>query len=233
MLALFVLATGCTASTAVRPPTAAATGPAVVALAGLAVNRDASMTGYRRDGFGQAWSDDVVVDGGHNGCDTRNDVLRRDLAGLVVKPGTQGCVVMAGSLHDPYTGRALSFRRGADTSPLVQIDHVVALGNAWQTGAQALTAAQRQDLANDPLELLAVDGPTNQDKGDGDAAAWLPPDSAQRCAYVARQIAVKQDYRLWVRPEERAAMLRVLAACPGQPLPTSVSTAVPPPRPDG
>ncbi len=232
-MALALLLAGCTATRAAGPPTVAASGPAVVALAGLTDGRDASMGGYRRDAFGQAWSDDVAVGGGHNGCDTRNDVLRRDLTGLLVKPATQGCVALSGALHDPYTGRLLAFQRGANTSPLIQIDHVVALGNAWQTGAQALSPARRQDLANDPLELLAVDGPTNQDKGDSDAAAWLPPDAAERCAYVARQIAVKQGYRLWVRPQERSAMLRVLAACPGQPLPTSGSTAVPPPLPDG
>ena len=232
-MVLAVVLAGCRATSAAGPPALTASGPAVVALAGLADGRDASMAGYRRDAFGQAWTDDVAVGGGHNGCDTRNDVLRRDLTGLLVKPGTQGCVALTGTLRDPYTGRTLAFQRGETTSPLIQIDHVVALGNAWQTGAQALSAGQRQDLANDPLELLAVDGPTNQDKGDGDAAAWLPPDPNERCAYVARQIAIKQGYRLWVRPQERAAMLRVLAACPGQPLPTSGSSAVPPPLPDG
>jgi hypothetical protein len=174
------------------------------------------MTGYDRALFGQAWAD---VD--RNGCDTRNDVLRRDLRAFTLKAGTNGCVVLRGTLHDPYTGRSIAFVRGPGTSTLVQIDHVVALGDAWQKGAQRWTPARRTDFANDPLNLLAVDGPTNQRKGDGDAATWLPPLRSSRCAYVARQIAVKGRYGLSVTAAERAAMLRVLQTCPGQALPTS------------
>jgi hypothetical protein len=110
--------------------------------------------------------------------------------------------------------------RGQTTSDAVQIDHVVALANAWQTGAQQLTATTREQLANDPLELLAVDGPTNQAKGDGDAATWLPPNKTYRCAYAARQIAVKAKYALWVTPAEHDALTRILTTCPDQPLPS-------------
>jgi hypothetical protein len=169
------------------------------------------MTGYSRTKFGAAWSD---VD--HNGCDTRNDVLRRDLTGLVP---ASGCVIRSGALRDPYTGRTIAFVRGVTTSTKVQIDHVVALGDAWQKGAQQLTAAQRLALANDRLNLLAVDGPSNEAKGDGDAATWLPPVKAYRCAYVARQVAVKSKYRLWVTSAEKAAIAGLLAGCPKQVLP--------------
>jgi hypothetical protein len=100
------------------------------------------------------------------------------------------------------------------TSDDVQIDHVVALSNAWQTGAQALDVYQRELIATDPLNLLAVNGPTNQSKGDGDAATWLPPAKGYRCAYVARQVAVKTRYKLWVTPAERDAIARVLTDCP-------------------
>jgi len=186
---------------------------ALVLLARLPVKGRAPKTGYGRAQFGTAWTDDVQVDGGHNGCDTRNDVLRRDLVATIRKPGTGGCVVLSGTLRDPYTGRDIAFVRGERTSVAVQIDHVVALSDAWQTGAQRLTAQQRRNLANDPLELLAVDGPTNEAKGDGDAATWLPPNKAYRCAYVARQIAVKRAYHLWVTPAERDAMRRVLHSC--------------------
>jgi len=192
---------------------------ALAALAALPVKGRAPKTGYSRSRFGPAWTDDTAADGGHNGCDTRNDVLRRDLVDVVPKPGTRGCVVAQGTLHDPYTGATIAFRRGERTSEAVQIDHVVALSDAWQTGAQALSATERAQLANDPLELLAVAGPTNEAKGDGDAATWLPPDKAFRCAYVARQIAVKLRYHLWVTAAEAAAMRRVLLRCPRQPLP--------------
>jgi hypothetical protein len=176
------------------------------------------MTGYDRALFGQAWSD---VD--RNGCDTRNDILRRDLTAYTLKAGTNGCVVLRGTLHDPYTGRTIAFVRGPGTSTAVQIDHVVALGDAWQKGAQRWTQARRTAFANDPLNLLAVDGPTNQRKGDGDAATWLPPLRSSRCGYAARQIAVKARYGLWVTAAERDALVRVLQACPGQPLPTAGS----------
>jgi len=124
--------------------------------------------------------------------------------------------VLGGTLHDPYTDKTIAFARGPDTSSAVQIDHVVALSDAWQTGAQQLTATARNQLANDPLELLAVDGPTNQAKGNGDAATWLPANKGFRCAYVARQITVKVKYHLWVTRVEYDAMRGVLEGCPGQ-----------------
>lgn len=191
--------------------------PALRALDALPVKGRAPRTGYDRDAFGPAWTDDVDVAGGHNGCDTRNDVLRRDLTAERLKPGTRGCVVLSGSLRDPYTGRTIAFVRGRSTSSRVQIDHVVALGDAWVKGAQQLTAERRTELANDPLNLLAVDGPTNSAKRDADAASWLPPAKAFRCAYVARQVAVKARYRLWVTAAERTQMARVLGACAGRP----------------
>jgi hypothetical protein len=155
----------------------------------------------------------VTVEDGHNGCDTRNDILRRDLTAVQVKVGTNGCLVLNGTLEDPYSARTIAFVRGTATSDDVQIDHVVALSDAWRSGAQLLTAEQRQDLANDPLNLLAVSGPLNQAKGDSDAASWLPPNVAFRCPYVITQIQVKTRYALWVGSAEHDAMARVLTAC--------------------
>ena len=162
---------------------------------------------------------------GHNGCDTRNDILRRDLSDIVIKPGTHGCTVASGLLHDPYTNTVIAFTRGESTSAAVQIDHVVALGDAWQTGAQQLSLAVRTNMANDPLELLAVSGPTNEQKGDADAASWQPPNNAFRCSYVAIQVAVKIRYHLWVTPAEHQAVANVLATCPTQPLPAGAASA--------
>ncbi|MDF2093357.1 DUF1524 domain-containing protein [Knoellia sp. 3-2P3] len=189
-------------------------GTALAALATLPVKGRAPRTGYEREVFGQAWSD---VD--RNGCDTRNDILRRDLTAYTLKAGTRGCLVLRGTLDDPYTGATIAFVRGQDTSSRVQVDHVVALSDAWQKGAQQLSFARRTAFANDPLNLLAVEGTANQRKGDGDAATWLPPRRAYRCAYVARQVAVKQRYGLWVTAAERDAVSRVLSGCPGEPLP--------------
>jgi hypothetical protein len=122
-------------------------------------------------------------------------------------------------LRDPYTGKIINFKYGVGTSIAVQIDHVVALSDAWQKGAQKASAQQRQSFYNDPLNLLAVDGPTNSSKGDSDAATWLPPNKAYRCAYVARQVAVKSKYKLWVTLAEKAAIKAVLVDCPKQRLP--------------
>jgi hypothetical protein len=184
--------------------------PAVDALSTLAIKGRAPKTNYSRDQFGKDWT----VTGG---CDTRNIILNRDLLNAVVD---DKCNVTSGTLNDPYTGKIIQFTRGSDTSGSVQIDHVVALSDAWQKGAQQFTSEKRIVLANDPLELLAVDGPTNMQKGDGDAATWLPPNKSFRCQYVARQIAVKQKYGLWVTQAEYDAMASILNKCPGQLLPS-------------
>jgi len=181
--------------------------PALEALETLAVKGRAPKTGYERSEFGDGWA---TV----NGCTTRNIILHRDLENVQVN---DKCSVIAGVLNDPYSGKEIQFTR--EQSSLVQIDHVVALSDAWQKGAQQLTKAQRKQLANDPLELLAVAGADNQAKGDGDAATWLPKNKAFRCQYVARQIAVKIKYTLWVTPAEKTAMQTVLAGCPNEPIP--------------
>lgn len=184
---------------------------AMAALDTLEVKGRAPKTGYARTQFGDGWST-------KGGCDTRNRILQRDLVDAIID---DNCKVTSGTLQDPYTGRDIEFTRGSNTSALVQIDHVVALSNAWQTGAQQLSAAEREALANDPLELLAVDGPANQQKGDGDAATWLPSNKPFRCQYIARQIAVKKKYHLWVTDAEKSAMYRILSACPEQTLPAN------------
>jgi hypothetical protein len=186
----------------------ASDGSALAALGTLEVKGRAPRTGYDRDVFGQAWAD---VD--RNGCDTRNDVLARDLTAATVKPGTQGCLVLSGTLADPYTATTIAFVRGEGTSEAVQVDHVVALSDAWQKGARGWDLTTRTAFANDPLNLLATDGPTNAAKGDGDAATWLPPSRAFRCAYVARQVSVKARYGLWVTDAERVAVAGVLSGC--------------------
>jgi hypothetical protein len=185
----------------------AATGSAAELLRSLPVKGRAPKTGYdREEQFGSPWTD---VD--RNGCGTRDDILARDLTAIVFDGP---CRVTAGTLADPYTGTTIGFVRGESTSSLVQIDHVVALSNAWQTGAQLLGADERERFANDPRNLLAVDGRANQSKGDGDAATWLPANTAFRCDYVERQVDVKAAYGLWVTPPERDAIERVLASCP-------------------
>ena len=190
----------------------------------LPVKGRAPKTGYSRAQFGDAWSD---ID--HNGCDTRNDILNRDLTAKQHK-NSRGCVVISGILNDPYTGKVINFMRGKDTSEQVQIDHVVALSDAWQSGAQEISAQERLQLANDPENLLAVDGPANQQKSDSDAATWLPANASFRCSYVARQIRVKAKYHLWVKPAEKEAMINVLTPCAGaaaKPAPDTPAPVVP------
>lgn len=183
-------------------------GSAAQALNALAVKGRAPKTGYSRDRFGNGW-------GKTNGCDTRDIILYRDLQNPALEGG---CTVVSGTLNDPYTGKTIQFSKAESTA--VQIDHVVALSDAWQTGAGQFTPELRKQLANDPLELLAVDGQANQQKSDGDAATWLPKNKSFRCEYVARQIAVKKKYSLWVTDAEKQAIEQVLSTCPTQTLPS-------------
>jgi hypothetical protein len=182
---------------------------ALTELEKISVKGRAPKTDYSREQFGAGWT---IT----NGCDTRNIILNRDLLDAIVD---EKCNVLKGTLHDPYTGKTITFKRGASTSGDIQIDHVVALSDAWQKGAQQLTREVRISLANDPLELLAVDGPANQQKSDGDAATWLPPYKPFRCQYVARQIAIKIKYGLWLTSAEKNAMSDILETCPYQTLP--------------
>jgi len=184
-------------------------GEAVAVLNELEVKGRAPKTGYERSQFGNGWEE-------INGCDTRNIILNRDFTDTVVN---DECKVERGVLHDPYTGETIQFQRGQATSDEVQVDHVVALSDAWQKGAQGITKEVREQFANDPLNLLAVKGEANQQKGDGDAATWLPPNKSFRCQYVARQIAVKRKYELWVTQAEKEAIYRILQGCPAQRLP--------------
>jgi Protein of unknown function (DUF1524) len=185
---------------------------AVVRLAKLVVKPDKTTPPlYKRTAFGQPWHDED-----HNGCDTRNDILRRDLTTFTLRPNDD-CVVATGSLRDPYTGTVIPFTRGSNSSA-IQIDHVVALGDAWRTGAWAWTDDERVTYANDPQVLLAVQGSANEQKGDDDAATWLPdnapPNStAYDCMYVIRQITIKSLYKLTVNAAEKAKMKSVLATC--------------------
>lgn len=190
--------------------------PASEALKTLEIKGRAPKTGYTRTQFGDGWA--KIGD-----CDTRNRILARDMTSIVYVPALDltVCKVASGTLNDPYTGKIIQFVRGETTSDDVQIDHVVALSDAWQKGAQLLTPEERVKLANDPLELLAVDGNANQQKSDGDAATWLPANKSYRCSYVARQIAVKKKYRLWVTRSEYDAMASILNSCPQQTLPLS------------
>jgi hypothetical protein len=190
-------------------------GTALALVATLTVKGRGPMTGYSRAEFGPPWTD---ID--RNGCDQRNDTLRRDLKAVTLKAGTNGCTVMTGTLIDPYTARTVSFTKTSSTSP-VQIDHAVAMADAWVKGAAGWPQAKRTTFANDTLNLVAVSASVNAAKGAGDAATWLPPAKAYRCAYVARQVAVKAKYQLAVTAPERTAMVAILTTCASTKAPTA------------
>ncbi|MBJ7904934.1 HNH endonuclease family protein [Streptomyces sp. DSM 110735] len=193
------------------PQETGASGAALSAAEALPVKGRAPKTGYSRERFGSAWADTDS-----NSCDTRDDILKRDLEEVKFSGGQ--CKVTYGVLeHDPYSGKTITYRRGRSQ---VDIDHVVALSDAWQKGAKYWEPSKRIALANDPLNLLAVDASTNRGKGDGDTATWVPPSKSYRCTYVAAQVAVKKKYGLWVTSAEKTAMKKVLTTCPGQKLPT-------------
>lgn len=198
--------TGSAATTA----SSGGSGTALALLGTLPIRAEDNSPKYKRDSFGTPWSD---VD--HNGCDTRNDILHRDMRATTIRK-SDNCTVLTGQLTDPYTTRIIRFDRARNASA-VQIDHVVPLADAWRTGALNWTAAQRLQFANDPENLLSVDGPTNQRKSDQDASEWLPPSPGAQCAYVARQIGLKSRYHLWVVAAEATAMRQTLQSCPTQP----------------
>lgn len=200
-----------TSATLITEAGKAPEGLAIEALGKLAIKGRAPKTDYSRDQFGKGWAD-------AGNCDMRNRILARDMT-EVRTVSDLDCTVMSGTLDDPYTAQRITFTRGPDTSDDVQIDHVVALSDAWQKGAQQHSPTVRQQFANDPLNLMAVEGKANMTKGDADAATWLPPNKDYRCRYVARQIAVKVKYSLWVTQAEHKAMSGILAACTGQVLP--------------
>lgn len=199
-------------------------GSALAAVDQLTVKGRAPKTGYARERFGTAWADTDS-----NGCGTRDDILKRDLDDVhYAKDGDGKCKVVAGRLDpDPYGGKDITFTRGRSK---VDIDHLVALSDAWQKGAFQWEPSKRIAFANDPLNLLAVDATPNRSKGDGDTATWLPPNKGFRCTYVAGQVAVKKKYGAWVTAAERAAMKKVLGTCPEQKLPTGGNPTAAPSR---
>jgi hypothetical protein len=206
------LVLGFTSTVSETPVASAATGTkATTLLAKILVKGRAPKTGYDRDLFSDGWGD-------IGECDTRNYILRRDLKSITWRSSPR-CTVATGILNDPYTAKKIYFVRGVGTSNAVQVDHVVAVSDAWQKGAQKLSSSSRYAFYNDPLNLLAVDGPTNSQKSDSDAASWLPPNRKYWCSYVSRQIAVKYKYKLWVTSAEKSSMLRVLKTCPNQLVP--------------
>lgn len=212
-LAVVLLLSGCALDDEKAAPDGKAdsSGAAATALAELEVKSAADRAGYDRRKFGSPWAD---TDG--NSCSTRNDILQRDLD--EVRLEEDECVVGSGILKvDPYTGEKVEFTKGRSK---VDIDHLVALSDAWEKGAGEWDPAKRIALANDPLNLLAVDASANRQKGDADAADWLPANDSYRCEYVALQIAVKAKYELWVTPKEKNAMSDVLEKCSDQPLPS-------------
>ncbi|MGW0533558.1 HNH endonuclease family protein [Streptomyces sp. NPDC003032] len=200
-------------------------GSALAAVDTLTVKGRAPRTGYDRDRFGSAWADTDS-----NGCPTRDDILKRDLKDVTYRDSYRGkdCQVATGTLApDPYTGKDVTFRRGRSQ---VDIDHLVALSDAWQKGAARWEPSKRIAFANDPLNLVAVDAGPNRSKGDGDTATWLPPNKAYRCTYVAGQVGVKKKYGVWVTGAERDAMKKVLATCPDRKLPTGTAPTTAPNR---
>ncbi len=175
----------------------------------LEVKGRAPKTGYSREEFYTNWPN-------VNGCSLRQVIIKREFGETAV---LDGCNVISGEFREPYTGEDKTFTEKSQISKGIQIDHVVALSDAWQKGAQNLTADERYELATDPLNLLAVDASANQAKSDGDAATWLPKNKSFRCQYVARQITVKFKYHLWVSEPEKEAMQGILEGCPGQKIP--------------
>lgn len=214
VIACLLVIVGVIAASANKPPNdASKPSGALAKLATIHIKGRAPKTHYDRALFGTAWTDDVTVAGGHNGCDTRNDILKRDLTDITIKPGRQQCVVLSGILHDPYTGETINYIRGPGTSAQVQIDHIVPILDAWQKGAQQWDDLKRRNFANDPINLQTTIAAANRQKASGDAATWLPPNRAYWCTYAQRIVDVKTTYGVWITEAEHDALERILGTC--------------------
>jgi hypothetical protein len=170
---------------------------------------------YRRAAFGDSWTDDTTAPGGRNGCDTRNDILDRDLVDKVYV-AIKRCpsAVATGVLHDPYTSEVIHLVRGSQTGAAVQIDHLVPLALAWDLGARNWTEDMRVRFANDPANLLAVAGGANQDKGDSEPADWMPPNRAFWCQYSVQFAEVLRGYGLPIDQRSAVVLREGAATCP-------------------
>ena len=183
---------------------------AITVLEKLEIKGRAPKTGYNRsEEFYKNWPN-------INGCSLRQIIIKREF-GESAQLAENGCDVISGTFTEPYTGSQITLYQKSDFSHKIQIDHVVALSDAWQKGAQNKSKEERYAMATDPLNLIAVDSVANKQKSDGDAATWLPPNKAFRCQYVARQVSVKFKYKLWVTQAEHDAILNVLKNCPNEP----------------
>ena len=174
----------------------------------LEIKGRAPKTGYARTEFYNNWPN-------INGCSLRQIIIKRELGDTAVTD--ENCNVISGTFTEAYTGNVMTFYQKSDFSSKIQIDHIVALSDAWQKGAQYQSKEERYNLATDPLNLIAVDSSANQQKSDGDAATWLPSNKAFRCQYVARQVSVKYKYGLWITQAEHDAIYNVLQKCPTEP----------------
>ena len=197
-----------TENTGVETPVSADSGLAIEVLELLEVKGRAPKTGYKREEFYNGWP---TVDG----CSLRQRIIKREFGGSAV---LDGCNVISGEFEEPYTGEYKKFSSREEISKGVQIDHVVALSDAWQKGAQYMEKSVRYEIATDPLNLLAVDAAANEKKSDGDAATWLPSNKKFRCQYVARQVSVKYKYKLWVTEAEKTAIHDILTTCLDEPV---------------
>ena len=195
---------------------APAVAPGVDVLAGMAqIPLRIRVFDYRRAAFGESWTDDNPAPGGHNGCDTRNDILERDLVDKTYVSITRcPTAVATGTLHDPYTNASVAFVRGNQIGASVQIDHIVPLALAWDLGARDWPEDMRLRFANDPANLLAVGGQANQDKGDSEPALWMPPNMAFRCQYAVQFVAVLRGYGLSVDAPSAGVLREAASTCP-------------------
>ncbi|BBX97611.1 hypothetical protein MLAC_29050 [Mycobacterium lacus] len=190
--------------------------PGTDVLAGIAVlPQRIHRYDYRRAAYGDAWDDNNDAPLGHNGCDTRDDILDRDLVDKTYV-SIKRCpnAVATGILHDPYTNTVIAFQRGAKVGESVQIDHIVPLAYAWDMGASGWADPERLRFANDPANLLAVQGQANQDKGDLPPAQWMPPNTAFACQYAMQFIAVLRGYSLPVDQASAGVLRKAAETCP-------------------
>lgn len=180
------------------PPDLPSKAVAQAELDGLTVRAESAPGPYDRDLFPHWTSVD--------GCTTRETVLQRDGDGVEVG---SDCYPTSGTWYSEYDGETR-------TSPAdLHIDHVVALSEAWDSGAGEWTTDRREDFANDLTgpQLIAVTAEVNISKSDHDPAEWVPPLASKRCAYAKMWIHTKARWDLSVDSAEKSALQPLLDTC--------------------
>ncbi len=162
-----------------------------------------SIPEYSRDSLPTDWKD---LDG--NGCNTREDILKKYTSEYTGR--FDGCKIKSGKFYDYYNGKFLRYDKSVDTGGGIQIDHIVAIGNAWISGGYKWGKDEWISYINDEEVLIPTSSKTNREKSDKDITEWKPANNSYLCTYAEKQVEIKDKYKLTVTEKEKAELKSIL-----------------------